>query len=38
MKTASNTFGVAFYLKKQKATQAGKSPIYARITVNSKRI
>ncbi|WP_158796072.1 Arm DNA-binding domain-containing protein [Pedobacter sp. L105] len=38
MKTASNTFGVPFYLKKQKATQAGKPPIYARITVNSKRI
>lgn len=38
MKTAGNTFGVAFYLKKQKVTQAGKSPIYARITVNGKRI
>lgn len=38
MKTAGNTFGVAFYLKKQKVTQTGKSPIYARITVNGKRI
>lgn len=38
MKTTSNTFGVAFYLKKQKATQSGKSPIYARITVNGKRV
>lgn len=26
------------YLKKQKATQAGKAPIYARITVNGKRL
>ena len=34
MKTVNNTFGVTFYLKKQKATQAGKAPIYARITVN----
>ena len=38
MNTTNNTFGVAFYLKKQKTTQAGKSPIYARITVNGKRI
>jgi integrase len=38
MSTTNNTFGVAFYLKKQKTTQAGKSPIYARITVNGKRI
>ena len=38
MSTTNNTFGVAFYLKKQKANQAGKSPIYARITVNGKRI
>jgi len=38
MITTNNTFGVAFYLKKQKTTQAGKSPIYARITVNGKRI
>lgn len=38
MSTKNNTFGVAFYLKKQKTTQAGKSPIYARITVNGKRI
>jgi len=37
MSTTNNTFGVAFYLKKQKTTQAGKSPIYARITVNGKR-
>lgn len=38
MITTNNTFGVTFYLKKQKITQAGKSPIYARITVNGKRI
>jgi len=38
MSTTNNTFGVAFYLKKQKTNQAGKSPIYARITVNGKRI
>jgi len=38
MSTTNNTFGVAFHLKKQKTTQAGKSPIYARITVNGKRI
>jgi hypothetical protein len=30
MKTVNNTFGVTFYLKKQKATQAGKAPIYAK--------
>ena len=38
MSTTNNTFGIAFYLKKQKTNQAGKSPIYARITVNGKRI
>ena len=38
MSTTNNTFGVAFYLKKQKTTHAGKSPIYARITVNGRRI
>ncbi len=38
MSTANNTFGASFYLKKQKINQAGKSPIYARITVNGKRI
>lgn len=38
MNTLNNTFGIAFYLKKQKATQSGKCPVYARITVNSKRI
>lgn len=38
MKTVNNTFGVTFYLKKQKATQSGKAPIYARITVNGKRL
>jgi hypothetical protein len=38
MNTTNNTFGVAFYLKKQKISQAGKSPLYARITVNGKRI
>lgn len=38
MNAPNNTFGVSFYLKKQKTTQLGKSPIYARITVNGKRI
>jgi site-specific recombinase XerD len=38
MNAQNNTFGVTFYLKKQKVTQLGKSPIYARITVNGKRI
>lgn len=32
-----NTFGVIFYLKKYKITNQGKTPIYARITVNGKR-
>ncbi|RVU01013.1 hypothetical protein EOD41_10340 [Mucilaginibacter limnophilus] len=35
--TVNNTFGVNFYLKKNKATKAGLCPIYARITVNGKR-
>ena len=38
MKTVNNTFGVIFYLRKYKATQDGKAPIYARITVNGSRI
>lgn len=37
MKTKSNTFGVVFYLRKYKANR-GKSPIYARITVDGKRV
>ena len=37
MKTKNNTFGVVFYLKKYKANR-GKSPIYARITVDGKRV
>ena len=32
-----NTFGVIFYLRKYKTTSNGKTPIYARITVNGKR-
>jgi len=32
-----NTFGVVFYLRKYKTTSNGKTPIYARITVNGKR-
>ncbi len=32
-----NTFGVIFYLRKYKITSDGKTPIYARITVNGKR-
>ena len=38
MKTSSNTFGIIFYLRKYKATNNGKAPIYARITVNGSRI
>ena len=37
MKTKSNTFGVVFYLRKYKANR-GKSPIYARITVDGNRV
>jgi site-specific recombinase XerD len=37
MKTQNNTFGVIFYLRKYKATNDGKAPIYARITVNGHR-
>jgi hypothetical protein len=38
MKTVNNTFGVIFYLRKYKATNDGKTSIYARITVNGSRI
>lgn len=37
MKTKNSTFGVLFYLKKQKATAKGLASICARITVNGKR-
>ncbi|MDO3645306.1 site-specific integrase [Mucilaginibacter sp. L3T2-6] len=37
MKTQNNTFGVIFYLRKYKITNDGKTPIYARITVNGHR-
>lgn len=37
MKTQNNTFGVIFYLRKYKVTNDGKTPIYARITVNGHR-
>lgn len=37
MKNSKNTFAVSFYLKKYKATD-GKAPIYARITVDGKRV
>lgn len=37
MKTQNCTFGVIFYLKKQKTTAQGTAPIYARITVNGRR-
>ncbi len=37
MKTQHCTFGVIFYLKKQKTTAQGKAPIYARVTVNGRR-
>jgi site-specific recombinase XerD len=35
--TTSNTFGIVFYIKRQKAKN-GKAPIYARITVDGKRV
>lgn len=38
MSTLSKTFGVSFYLRKSKANQRGTCPIYARITVNGKRV
>ena len=37
MNTQHCTFGVIFYLKKQKTTAQGTAPIYARITVNGRR-
>ncbi|MGX9249184.1 hypothetical protein [Sphingobacterium multivorum] len=37
MNTQHCTFGVIFYLKKQKTTTQGTTPIYARVTVNGKR-
>ncbi|SJN26173.1 Arm DNA-binding domain-containing protein [Sphingobacterium sp. JB170] len=37
MKTQNCTFGVIFYLKKQKTSAQGTAPICARITVNGKR-
>ncbi|TGD59131.1 site-specific integrase [Flavobacterium humi] len=37
MKRATTTFGVLFYLKKQKTSLQGKAPICARVTVNGKR-
>ena len=38
MKSTNNTFSVIFYLRKSKAQSDGKSPIYARITVNGTRV
>ncbi|MDO7743501.1 MAG: site-specific integrase [Pedobacter sp.] len=37
MNTQQNTFGVVFYLRRYKTSREGKTPIYARITVNGKR-
>jgi hypothetical protein len=37
MKTVNNTFGVVFYIRKYKANNDGKAPIYARVTVNGSR-
>lgn len=34
---ANNTFGVVFYLKKQKESKDGKIPVYVRITVDGRR-
>ncbi len=35
--TTTNTFGIVFYLKKQKQKK-GKAPIYARITIDGRRV
>ncbi|NJO69699.1 MAG: site-specific integrase, partial [Bacteroidetes bacterium] len=35
--TTTNTFGIIFYIKRQKEKK-GKAPIYARITVDGKRV
>ena len=35
--TTTNTFGIIFYIKRQKEKN-GKAPIYARITVDGKRV
>jgi site-specific recombinase XerC len=35
--TTTNTFGIVFYLKRQKQKK-GKAPIYARITVDGQRV
>ena len=35
--TTTNTFGIVFYLKRQKEKK-GKAPIYARITVDGQRV
>lgn len=37
METTYSTFGVIFYLKKQKTLSDGRTPIYARVTLNGKR-
>lgn len=38
MNSKHNTFGVIFYLKKYKTSTSGKTPIYARITVDGRRV
>ena len=38
MKSTNNTFRVIFYLRKSKARDDNKAPIYARITVNGTRV
>lgn len=38
MKTMKNTFGVTFYLRRYKVYLDGTMPVYARITVNGKRL
>src|SRR5690606_16023596 len=38
MSTLNNSFGVSFYLKRQRTSQLGTCPIYARISVNGKRV
>ena len=37
MSMQQNTFSVIFYLRRYKLGKDGKTPIYARITVNGKR-
>jgi hypothetical protein len=37
MNTPQNTFGMFFFIKKNRKDKQGKAPIYVRITLNGKR-